>query len=116
MLTIYGISNCDSVKKNKKQLEANQVDFTYHDFRKDGLSQDKLSLWLNTVDWQILLNKRGTSFRNLPDDIKNNLNQDNIAALLLENPTLIKRPVVEFKDKILVGLKPEQLLAEITAG
>ncbi|KMT65126.1 arsenate reductase [Catenovulum maritimum] len=109
MLTIYGINNCDSVKKSKKWLTEEKIDFNYHDFRKDGLSSDKVDFWLTKLDWQVLLNKRGTSYRNLTDEVKSSLSADNIAALLLENPTLIKRPVVELNEKVIVGFSAQSM-------
>lgn len=108
MITLYGIKNCDSVKKAKKWLEQHQIDYQFHDFRQDGLTQDKVENWLNQIDWQILLNKRGTTYRQLTDEVKQSITADNVATLLTQNSTLIKRPVVEFNNQYSVGFSADK--------
>lgn len=103
MLTLYGIKNCDTVKKAKKWLDDNQVQYQFHDFRSDGITQPQIELWLTQIAWDKLLNKRSTTYRQLPDDVKNNLSENNVAELLAEQPTLIKRPVVEHQQTYSVG-------------
>ena len=102
-LILYGIKNCDSVKKAKKWLKDNGHEFQFHDFRVDGLAQHRLNEWLSQLGWEILLNKRGTSWRTLPDKEKENLDASKAEALMLENPTLIKRPVLQAGELLLVG-------------
>lgn len=100
---IYGISNCDTVRKARKWLAVNNIEIEFHDFRKDGLTQGQVNNWLKYLSWQQLLNKRSTSYRGLAEEIKNNLNEKTAVKLMLENPTLIKRPLLELTDKVLVG-------------
>ena len=109
MVTLCGIKNCDSVKKARKWLEANSVDYHFHDFRADGLEQEKLQQWNQTVGWETLLNKRGTSWRQLSQEVKDNVDEASAIALMLENPTLIKRPVLELDEgSVHVGFKAEE--------
>ncbi|MBA3581741.1 MAG: ArsC family reductase [Gammaproteobacteria bacterium] len=103
MLKIYGIPNCDTVKKARAWLETNGVEYQFHDFKKDGLSEAQLEKWLKIIGWQILLNKRGTTYRQLPDKEKLALNEDKVKKLMLIQPALIKRPVVETDKTTFVG-------------
>lgn len=109
MLTVYGIKNCDTVRKALKALDAAQHDVTFVDVRKDGLSQATVESWLEHVDVEVLLNKRGTSWRNLSDAEKLSAQADPAAAIV-QAPTLFKRPVIVAADgAISVGWKkPEQ--------
>ena len=100
---MYGIPNCDTIKKAQKWLNEHNIPFTFHDYRKDGLDQSLLNQLLLTSSWDTLLNKRSTSYRALTDDQKNNLNENNVNALFIEFPTLIKRPVVINKGTAIVG-------------
>ncbi|MBL6761291.1 MAG: arsenate reductase [PS1 clade bacterium] len=102
-LTLYGIANCDTVKKARTWLADKGRDFTFHDFRKDGLSQDMVERWLVEAPMEKLLNKRGTSWRKLPDADKANEDEAHLIALMVENPTLIKRPVIEQGGRVTVG-------------
>ncbi len=105
MTTLYGIHNCDTIKKAQKWLTNNQVDFTFHDFRKDGLTESLLTEFFKLADWQELLNKRSTTFRNLDDAIKNDLTEETIFKAMLEQPTLIKRPVMIVGETLTIGFK-----------
>ena len=107
MTTLYGIPNCDTVKKARKWLDEKSISHQFHDFRKDGLSEELLSSFLEKTSWDQLLNKRSTSFRNLSDDIKNNLDETSAKAAMLAEPTLIKRPVTLVGNEILVGFKAD---------
>jgi len=104
-MILYGIKNCDTVKKARRWLEANDVDFQFHDFRADGLEQQTIEAWLENVSWEILLNKRGTTWRKLEDPRKEQLDQAIAIELMLSNPTLIKRPVVTNNSDCYVGFK-----------
>jgi arsenate reductase len=109
MTTLYGIKNCDSVKKARKWLDANGIDYRFHDFRAEGLQQERLQQWNSAVGWETLLNRRGTSWRQLPQQVKDTIDEASALALMLENPTLIKRPVLERKNgKVHVGFKAEE--------
>jgi arsenate reductase len=104
-MVLYGIKNCDTVKKARRWLDANDVAFTFHDFRTDGLTQKTIENWLQKVSWETLLNKRGTTWRKLEDPRKGQLDEAIAIELMLANPTLIKRPVVTVNNDCLVGFK-----------
>lgn len=107
MTTLYGINNCDTVKKTQKWLTTNNVEYTFHDFRKDGFSETLLTQFFELTDWNNLLNKRSTTFRNLDENIKNNLSKESVFKTMLEQPTLIKRPVLIKDGKLTVGFKED---------
>jgi len=116
MITVYGISNCDSVKKARKWLEQYALEYRFHDFRKDGLEQATIEAWLanDGVELATLLNKRSTTWKQLDPEAQQSAEGD-AAALMAEHPTLIKRPVLIQGDTILVGFKEaayQQLLSE----
>jgi len=100
---MYGIPNCDTIKKAQKWLKENNIPFTFHDYRKDGLDESLLEKLLAHSNWDTLLNKRSTSYRALTDNQKETLNEDNAKALFIESPTLIKRPVIIYKESAIVG-------------
>ncbi len=100
---LYGIKNCDTVKKARKFLDANQVDYSFHDFREDGLNPIQLSAWAAELGWKSLLNKRSTTWRQLPDETKENINEMLALMVMEDQPTLIKRPVLELSDRVFVG-------------
>jgi len=108
-MKIYGISNCDTVRKARKFLENKQCDFEFIDFRKDGLSIETVQEWLKFADFSVVVNKRSTSWRGLDDSQKALLSfdtaTDDALALLVEQPTLIKRPVLQTGDTVLFGFK-----------
>ena len=103
---LYGIANCDTVKKARKWLEQHNISYVFHDFRKDGLPESELNNWVTAAGWETLLNKRSTSWRALSDSKKNNLSADSASKLMLTNPTLIKRPVLVSGKQVLVGFEP----------
>lgn len=108
MTTLFGISNCDTIKKAKKWLEQNNIAYTYHDYRKDGLEAGWLAETEAALGWESLLNKRGTTFRQLTDEQKSDLNKDNALGLMLEYPAMIKRPVLIHNGSYYLGFKPAQ--------
>ena len=108
MLTVYGIKNCDTVKKSTKWLTANNIEHQLYDFKTQPLTSELLTHFVEKSDWSLLLNKRSTTFRNLPDDIKNNLTDEVMFAAVLEQPTLLKRPLVEHKGTLHLGFKEAQ--------
>jgi arsenate reductase len=103
---LYGIPNCDTVKKARKWLEQHDIAYEFHDFRKDGLTRKQLKHWFSTVDWAQLLNKRSTSWRGLAENEIDGLTQTSASKLMLTNPTLIKRPVLVSNKQVLVGFNP----------
>ena len=107
-LTLYGIPNCDTVKKARKWLEANGIDYRFHDFRKDGLDAKQVTPWIDALGWETVLNRKGTTWRKLPDNVKENVSAANITDLLVEQPTLIKRPVLVSGKTIHCGFKADE--------
>lgn len=108
MLTLYGIKNCDTIKKARRWLEDHGVEYQFHDFRQDGLDKKLLTSWVDTLGWETLVNKRSTTWRNLSDKDKSISTKQQAIKLLELNPTLIKRPVVQNKNKLLVGFKADE--------
>jgi len=109
MPKVYGIKNCDSVKKARKHLEAQGTDFEFHDFRVDGLSIEKVEQWLNIADWQKLLNKRSTTWKQLEPSVRDAIGPDNLSEILVQHPTLIKRPVIESDGDLIIGFNAQAL-------
>ena len=108
MITLYGIKNCDTVRKATKWLEANEIEHQLYDFKKQLLTPELLTQFVEQSDWSLLLNKRSTTFRNLPDEIKNNLTDDVMFAAVLEQPTLLKRPLLPLNGELNLGFKADQ--------
>ncbi|MFT7258689.1 MAG: Spx/MgsR family transcriptional regulator [Glaciecola sp.] len=107
MTTLYGIPNCDTLKKAKKWLESNQIEYQFHDYRKDGLDEQWLINTEATVGWESMLNQRGTTFRKLTDEQKNEINRETALALMLEFPAMIKRPILFNKGSYYVGFNTD---------
>ncbi|MBT6284909.1 MAG: ArsC family reductase [Rhodospirillaceae bacterium] len=103
MLTVYGIKNCDTCRKALKWLSAEGIDHTFHDFRVDGLDAANVTRWAAAAGWEKLLNRRGTTWRNLPESDKDGVDAASAEVLMARNPTLIKRPVFDDGSQILVG-------------
>lgn len=105
---IYGIPNCDTMKKARAWLTAHGIEHAFHDYRRSGVDPARLAAWAATAGWQTLLNRSGTTFRRLPDAAKADLDEARALQLMLEQPALIKRPVLEFGTRLLVGFSPER--------
>ena len=103
MTTLYGIPNCDTVRKARKWLTANGIDYTFHDFRKNGLDEKQLKRWIKELGWETLLNKRGMMWRKLPDSKKDNVDEKKATAIMLAEPAIIKRPVLDLGKTRHVG-------------
>jgi len=103
MTIVYGIKNCDSVKRARRWLDEHGVDYRFHDFRADGLTKAQLKGWIAAVGWETLLNRRGTTWRKLPESERDGITAARAERLMLEEPTLIKRPVLEAAGSVLVG-------------
>lgn len=106
-ITIYGIKNCDTMKKARAWLDARGVAYAFHDYKAEGITKAKLTEWCKEHGWEIVLNRAGTTFRALPDDAKADLNQIKAIALMLEQPSMIKRPVLDLGARRIIGFKPE---------
>jgi Spx/MgsR family transcriptional regulator len=103
MVTLYGIPNCDSIKKARKWLEQQGIDYRFHDYRKDGLKREQLENWCAELGWQALLNKRGTTWRQLPEEIKVSVDEAKAIELMLAQPAMIKRPLLDLGDDRKLG-------------
>jgi arsenate reductase len=111
MTTIYGIKNCDTVKKATKWLDSQSITYTFFDFKKQPLTAELLTTFVSKSSWTTLLNKRSTTFRNLPEKIKNNLTDDVMFQAVLAQPTLLKRPLIDHNNNFVVGFKEQQYQA-----
>ena len=114
MIILYGIKNCDTIKKARRFLDNHQIDYDFHDFREDGLNPIQLRAWMKELGWQTLINKRSTTWRKLPDETKENMDETLALVVAEEQPTLIKRPVLELSDKVLVGFSEKIYEEELT--
>jgi arsenate reductase (glutaredoxin) len=108
MLTMYGIPNCDTIKKARAWLDGQKAEYVFHDYKKAGIDKTRLEGWVKQAGWETLLNRAGTTFKKLPDADKEKLTEKKAVALMLAQPSMIKRPVLEKKGKIIVGFKPEE--------
>lgn len=106
-ITVYGIPNCDTVKKARTWLETKKIDYVFHDYKKAGADGARLSRWCKDAGWETVLNRAGTTFKKLPDAAKAGLDQKKAIALMVQQPSMIKRPIVEHSGGLLVGFKPE---------
>ncbi len=105
---LYGIPNCDTMKKARKWLESHGVEYRFHDYKVEGANRDTLAAWAKVVGWETLLNRAGTTFRKLPDESKEDLDEAKALKLMLAQPSMIKRPVLETGTMLLVGFSPEK--------
>jgi arsenate reductase len=106
-VALYGIPNCDTMKKARSWLESRDIAYDFHDYKKAGITRAKLSAWVKTAGWEALLNRAGTTFRKLPDAAKANLGERRAIELMFDQPSMIKRPVLERGATLLVGFSPE---------
>jgi len=104
---IYGIKNCDTMKKARAWLESHGVDHEFHDYKTEGLDRTRLAGWCGELGWEVLLNRAGTTFRKLPEADRQDLDADKAMALMLAQPSMVKRPVLDLGGRLLVGFKPE---------
>lgn len=105
--TLYGIKNCDTMKRARDWLDAHGVVYRFHDYQRNGIEREQLARWCAQLGWETLLNRSGTTFRKLADADKMNLDEHKALALMLGAPSMIKRPVLECGERLLVGFKPE---------
>jgi arsenate reductase len=109
--TLYGISKCDSVRKARRWLDAHHVDYRFHDVRKDGLERNTLHGWITELGWENLLNRRGTTWRNLPEALREGIDARTAEAVMLEHPASIKRPLLAHDDRLFLGFRETQYSA-----
>ncbi|MGE0044124.1 MAG: ArsC family reductase [Hyphomonadaceae bacterium] len=106
-ITLYGIKNCDTMKKARAWLDAAGVAYAFHDYKSEGVEKAKVEAWVKEAGWEIVFNRAGTTFRNLPEAEKAGLNEKKAVALMVAQPSMIKRPVLEGAGPLLVGFKPD---------
>lgn len=107
-LHVFGIKACDTMKKARTFLEGRGVDHVFHDYKVEGVTAERVGRWVGEVGWEKLLNRAGTTFRKLPDADREGIDAAKAVALMVANPSMIKRPVVETGDGLLVGFRPEE--------
>ncbi len=110
-ITIYGIKNCDTMKKAFAWLDGHRIAYEFHDYKKAGVTKAQLTKWCRAAGWEKVLNRAGPTFRKLPDANKQNLTQEKAIALMMGNPSMIKRPIVEKDAALEIGFKPERYAA-----
>ncbi len=116
MITLFGIKNCDTMKKTQKWLTNHSVEFNFHDYRKDGIDAGWLEQVINELGWETVLNKRGTTFRKLPDELKQDLDAHKAHGLMLEHPAMIKRPIIQTSSEFLVGYNKSLFQEKLNAA
>jgi arsenate reductase len=115
-ITIYGIKNCDTMKKARAWLDSHGVAYGFHDYKTEGIARETLKDWCDELGWENLLNRAGTTFRKLPEADREDLNERKALALMLAQPSMIKRPVLDVGGKLFVGFKPEVYAKEVVTG
>ena len=110
---IYGIKNCDTMKKARAWLEAENIPYDFHDYKAAGIDRAHLESWVRELGWETVLNRAGTTFRGLPDAAKQNLDAAQAVDLMLEQPSMIKRPLLDLGDRRLAGFKPDLYAAAL---
>ncbi len=103
MTTLYGIPNCDTVRKARHWLDSNGIDYRFHDLRRDGLERGQLQAWVQALGWERLLNRRGTTWRQLPADVRDTLTGTSAIHIMLQHPAIIRRPVLEHAGRLEAG-------------
>ncbi len=105
-ITLYGIRNCDTIKKARGWLEGRHVAYVFHDYKVSGIDHDRLAAWADELGWDALLNRSGTTFRKLPESDRADLDREKAITLMLEHPSMIRRPVLDLGNRRIVGFKP----------
>jgi arsenate reductase len=114
-ITLYGIKNCDTMKKARAWLDSKGVAYTFHDYKAERIDRARLESWAREIGWDVLLNRAGTTFRKLPEADKTSLDEGRAIALMLDQPSMIKRPVLDLDGQIIVGFKAEQYEASVSS-
>ena len=110
MVEVYGIKNCSTVRKALTWLDENKIIYNFHDFKKEGLNEEKVDEWINKKDWQTIINRKGHTWRKLDDKSRDGINDNSSAAkIAVINPSIVKRPVIEYKKNLLVGFDEDLL-------
>ena len=106
MITMYGITNCDTIKKARAWLTEHELEYQFHDYKKQGIDEATLRHWIDQAGWETLLNRRGMMWRKVSDEDKQSIDESSAIRLMLETPSMIKRPVLVYQSAIQVGFKP----------
>jgi arsenate reductase len=115
-ITIYGIKNCDTMKKARAWLDSHGVKYDFHDYKTAGIDRARLAQWCGQAGWETLLNRGGTTFRKLPGQQQSGLNEQKAIGLMLAQPSMIRRPVLDLGKRLLVGFKPESYASALRAA
>ena len=115
-VTIYGIKNCETMKKAFAWLDKHRIDYAFHDYKSAGIERDRLEAWEKKVGWETLLNRAGMTFRKLPEKDKAKIDAKKALTLMLAQPSMIKRPVLEAGARLLVGFKPDIYAKDLKTG
>lgn len=107
-ITLHGIPNCDTMKKARVWLDEHAVRYTFHDYKREGIDAAVLAQWIDRVGWEVLLNRAGTTFRKLPDSDKTDIDAAKASRLMVAQPSMIKRPVLQYPAGLIVGFSPER--------
>lgn len=110
-VTLYGIKNCDTMKKARAWLDAHGVAYAFHDYKAQGIAEERVRGWVDRLGWETVLNRAGTTFRKLPDAEKTAIDADKAVALMVGQPSMIKRPILEHGDALAAGFTPERYAA-----
>ena len=108
MTIMYGIKNCDTIKKARNWLEAENIDYRFHDYKKDGTDEELFKEWIASLGWESVINRRGTTWRKLTDEQKSSMDDNSALAAMLDNPSIIKRPLLEHDGTRTLGFKAEE--------
>ena len=108
MITLYGIPNCDTMKNARKWLDNHGIEYNFHDYKKLGVPENELKKWVKQLGWESLLNRNGTTWRKLDDATKESINEKSAIQIMLNNPSIIKRPVLEANGKIITGFSEQE--------
>lgn len=107
MITVYGIKNCDTMKKALRWLDDAGVEYRFHDYKKEGVPADQLDNWLTTLGWEQVINRRGTTWRKLDESIRDNMDNQSARAVVLDNPSIVKRPLLDTGSELVLGFKAD---------
>ena len=116
MMMLYGISHCDTVRKARRWLQSHQIEAGFHDYRKNGLTETQLRDWCAALGWEALVNKRGTTWRKLPDQLKAAMNSETAITVMLEQPAIIKRPLLDVRGQLVLGFNEELYTSTLLKG
>jgi len=108
MVTLYGIASCDTMKKARRWLEAHGVDYRFHDYKKEGLDEERLRTWVAELGWEGLINRRGTTWRKLPEEVRDGMDAETAVRIMLENPSIIRRPLLDIGEARHLGFSEDQ--------